>query len=118
MVISGLGVAMAILVGWLQEDPAKRVTVGALAIGFVFIGGLELLLSRAATLLPPGVPRSAIVIIPMAALAAGMFALGTRPHNWVDFAVAFLLGVIGLVLCGGLIIGMMLLWIRFAWPSD
>lgn len=118
MVISGLGLGTAILVGWLQEDPAKQATVAAAAVVFVFFGGAELLLERAATLLPPGVLRPAIVIVPLAAIVCGLFALGTRPDDWVDFAAAFLLGLIGLVLLSGLVWGLILLLIRYGWRGD
>jgi protein-S-isoprenylcysteine O-methyltransferase Ste14 len=118
MFISGLGLGIAILVGWLQDDPARQAYVAAAAVLFTFFGGLQLLLQRVATLLPPGVLRIAIVIVPLAAVVAGLLALRTRPDNWVDFAAAFLLGLSGLVFFSGLTLGLILLWIRFAWRGD
>lgn len=83
--------------------------------GFLLFGAAELVLTRVATLLPPGVLRTSIVIVPLAALLAALLAQRARPDDWAGFAVAFALAFISVFLIGGLALGLILLSIRLLW---
>ena len=117
MFVSGIGLAIAIFSGWLREDPAMQAKVTLAAGGFLLFGAAELVLTRVATLLPPGVLRTSIVIVPLAALLAALLAQRARPDD-SGFAVAFALAFISVFLIGGLALGLILLSIRLLWRGD
>ena len=62
----------------------------------------------------------AIVSAAGAVVGALMLAMGARPQGWADFAAAFVLGFIVVLLTSslviGLVIGLFLLWIRLTFP--
>ena len=99
------------------------VALCVLVVGILYVTGRgDWVIDSARFLMAPRVLRSrgtrdvAIVLAAGAVVGALMLAIGARPQAWADFAAAFVLGFIGVLLASGLVIGLFLLWITLTFP--